>query len=113
MSVPAGIKRRASEVESFTATEAQNSFGKVMERAMLNGIVTITKFSRPKYVILSLDTYLGTEDRRKMKSGAGERRTNDIITSLQSRETKAAIRSMLVSSTKKWHKKSSSRLNHK
>lgn len=47
-------EKRGVAVETFTATEAQSAFGQVMERALSKGMVAITKFNKPKLVVLSM-----------------------------------------------------------
>lgn len=44
-------------VPEFSATEAKNSFGKVLDTAISQGMATITKRDRPTAVVLSLDAY--------------------------------------------------------
>lgn len=44
-------------VTGFSATEAKNSFGRVLDTAFSQGMVAITKRDRPTAVVLSLDAY--------------------------------------------------------
>lgn len=44
-------------VTEFSATEAKNSFGRVLDAASSQGMVAITKRDRPTAVVLSLDAY--------------------------------------------------------
>jgi antitoxin Phd len=44
-------------VPEFSATEAKNSFGKVLDTASSQGMVAITKRDRTTAVVLSLDAY--------------------------------------------------------
>ncbi len=46
-----------SPVPEFSATEAKNSFGKVLDTAISQGMATITKRDRPAAVVLSMDAY--------------------------------------------------------
>ena len=41
----------------FTATEAKNEFGRLLEKAMQGGVVVITKHDEPKAVLISMDVY--------------------------------------------------------
>ena len=45
------------EVESVSATEAKNSFGRLLERTIAGGMVAITRHREPRAVLLSLDEY--------------------------------------------------------
>lgn len=51
--------RRGEQVEIpwFTATDAKNEFGRVLETAIQKGVVTITRHDAPKAVLLSLDEF--------------------------------------------------------
>jgi prevent-host-death family protein len=40
-----------------TATEAKNSFGLLLEKAIRGGVVVITKHDAPKAVLISMDQY--------------------------------------------------------
>jgi len=40
-----------------TATQAKNTFGHLLEKAMQGGIVVITKHDAPKAVLISMDEY--------------------------------------------------------
>jgi prevent-host-death family protein len=42
---------------TFTATDAKNEFGQVLETALRDGAVVITKHDAPKAVLLSLDEF--------------------------------------------------------
>src|SRR5687768_11282307 len=44
-------------VTGFSATEAKNSFGRVLDTAFSQGVVAITKRDRTTAVVLSLDAY--------------------------------------------------------
>lgn len=54
---------------SFTATEAKNEFGRVLEKAIQGELVLITKHDAPKAVMLSMDEF-------NALSGASERKIN-------------------------------------
>ena len=45
------------EVESYSATDAKNSFGAVMDKAMAQGMVAITKRDKTRAVVLSMEEY--------------------------------------------------------
>lgn len=45
------------EVETFSATEAKNSFGEVIDQAIAKGIVAVTRRNKPRVVVLSLEEY--------------------------------------------------------
>ena len=45
------------EVVSFNATDAKNAFGRVLETALRDGAIVITKHEDPKAVLLSWDEF--------------------------------------------------------
>lgn len=45
------------EMPSYAATEAKNSFGKLMQAASRKGAVAITRRNEPEAVLLSIDEY--------------------------------------------------------
>ncbi len=51
--IPVQQPKRAS----FTATEAKNEFGRLLERAIQGEAVVITKHDAPKAVLISMDEY--------------------------------------------------------
>lgn len=46
-----------SESVSFTATEAKNEFGRILEKAIQGGTVVITKHDAPKAVLISMNQF--------------------------------------------------------
>ena len=57
-------------VPEFSATEAKNSFGRVLDAASSQGMVAITKRDRPTAVVLSLDAYQALLDARDQALGS-------------------------------------------
>lgn len=45
------------EVESISATEAKNSFGRLLDRTIAGGIIAITRHHEPRVIMLSMDEY--------------------------------------------------------
>lgn len=45
------------EAPSFSATDAKNAFGRILETVARAGCVTITRHDEPKAVLLSLEEY--------------------------------------------------------
>ena len=45
------------EVESYSATEAKNAFGQLLDRTIAGGMVAITRHHEPRAVLLSIDEY--------------------------------------------------------
>jgi antitoxin Phd len=57
-------------VPEFSATEAKNSFGRVLDAASSQGMVAITKRDRTTAVVLSLDAYQALIDARDQALGS-------------------------------------------
>jgi antitoxin Phd len=55
------------EVASFTASDAKNEFGRVLEAATHEGIVVITRHDAPKAVLLSFDEFNALAGARENK----------------------------------------------
>lgn len=62
------------EATTFTATEAKNEFGQLLERAIRGAIVVITKHDAPKAVLMSVEEYRALSQRgeRKLETLSGE-----------------------------------------
>lgn len=53
-----GASRRPdSRVASFSATEAQNNFGRVVDQAIREGVVAITRYDRPAVFVVSAERF--------------------------------------------------------
>ncbi|MGB9429670.1 MAG: type II toxin-antitoxin system Phd/YefM family antitoxin [Gammaproteobacteria bacterium] len=57
--MPSRIVRnpRGEKVEAFSATAAKNAFGNVLERALSQGMVLITRHDTARAVLLSVEEY--------------------------------------------------------
>lgn len=54
---PGGAFTPASADGAVTSTEAENNFGRVLTRALREGIVYITRYGREAAVVLSIDRF--------------------------------------------------------
>jgi prevent-host-death family protein len=50
-------QKEAVETRSFTATEAKNEFGRMLEKAIRGETVVITKHDAPKAVLISMEQF--------------------------------------------------------
>jgi antitoxin Phd len=59
MARPIFHQRRAerAEMPTFTATDAKNEFGRVLDTALEKGAVVITRHDAPKAVLLAVDEF--------------------------------------------------------
>jgi len=85
---PAG----ASPPPSFTATEAKNSFGRVMETALRQGAVVITRHDHPKAVLLSWEEFEALSSARsgQLASLAGE--FDQLLAGMQNGRSRRAMK---------------------
>jgi len=51
------LREEQSGVSSFTATDAKNEFGRILEKAIQGQTVVITKHDAPKAVLISMDQF--------------------------------------------------------
>ncbi len=59
--------RDAQKGISFTATEAKNEFGRILEKAIRGETVIITKHDSPKAVLISVDRFQALEHAPELK----------------------------------------------
>jgi antitoxin Phd len=52
-----GTRPASDQPITVTATEAQNEFGRVFERAVRDDVVVITRHNAPRAVLMSIDRY--------------------------------------------------------
>ena len=60
MSIPVRVRNKRGELvdaPQFTASEAKNNFGQLLDAALREGPVAITKQSKPTAVLISLEEY--------------------------------------------------------
>lgn len=83
-------KRRAAKA-SYTATEAKNEFGRVLEQAIQGITVLITKHDPPRAVLISIDHYQALKEAPRLKLN---RLTEQFDTLLERIQTPKARRGM-------------------
>ena len=81
----------------MSATEAQNNFGQVLERAATEGMLFVTKYDRPAVVVLSIDRY-----RELAGEGASEldeltREFDEMLARMQTAEAADAVDALFAS----------------
>lgn len=81
---PARAKRN-----SFTATEAKNEFGRLLERAIQGETVVITKHDTPKAVLISIDEYNARSPQAELASLTAE--FDAMFERMQTEKARAAL----------------------
>jgi antitoxin Phd len=94
--LPAADKPRAL----VTATEAKNTFGQLLEKAMQGGVVVITKHDAPKAVLISIDEYtaLSTASESRINSLSAE--FDSLLLRMQGPKARSAMKSAFQASSK-------------
>ncbi|HEY6324362.1 MAG TPA: type II toxin-antitoxin system Phd/YefM family antitoxin [Thermoanaerobaculia bacterium] len=78
------------EVETFSATEAKNSFGEVIDQAIAKGIVVVTRRNKPRVVVLSLEEYEALTPRLEDTLESLRAEFDALVERMQTSEAKAA-----------------------
>jgi antitoxin Phd len=82
------------EVETFSATEAKNSFGEVIDQAIAKGIVAVTRRNKPRVVVLSLEEYEALTPRLEDTLDSLRGEFDALVERMQTDEAKAAGRAL-------------------
>lgn len=83
----------AVEVPEFSATEAKNSFGRVLDTASSRGMVAICKRDRPAAVLLSIDTYEALIDASAPRLDTLTQQFDSLLARMQSAPVRDAMSS--------------------
>jgi antitoxin Phd len=77
---------------SFTATEAKNKFGLLLERAIQGDAVVITKHHTPKAVLISMDEYNALKNAPALKLNDLASEFDEIYERMQTPKARVAMR---------------------
>ena len=83
---------------SFTATEAKNEFGELLERAIRGEAVVITKHETPKAVLISMDKYNALRAAPELKLDDLTAEFDAMFERMQTPKARAAVRDLFRSS---------------
>lgn len=79
------------EVPEFSATEAKNSFGLVLDTAFSQGMVAITKRNRPTAVVLSMDAYQALLDGQQQPLASLTQEFDQLLQRMQAPASRDAL----------------------
>jgi antitoxin Phd len=79
--VAPGFRHGASA--SFTATQAKNEFGNLLEKAIQGSIVVITKHDTPKAVLISMDEFIALSGSHESKLNTLSAEFDSMIAQMQ------------------------------
>jgi len=86
------------EAASYTATDAKNEFGRVLEMVTQGGAVVITKHDAPKAVLISVDEFNALSHAREKRLVSLTNEFDALLAQMQTPQTRAAMRSAFESS---------------
>lgn len=76
---------------SFTATEAKNEFGRLLERAIQGDSIVITRHDAPKAVLISIDEYRALKNSPDLKLDALTAEFDAMFERMQTAKSRAAM----------------------
>jgi len=87
--------RRGDQLEaaSYTATDAKNEFGRVLEMVIQGGAVVITKHDAPKAVLISVDEFNALSHASEKKLNSLTNEFDGLLAQMQTPHARAAMRS--------------------
>jgi len=92
---PAFRNRRGEQVEprSFSASDAKNQFGRVLETALADGIVMITKHDVVKAVLVSAEEFTALTGSREPALDTLSREFDRLLARMQTPKSRAGMKS--------------------
>ncbi len=94
--MPVPDKGRAS----VTATEAKNTFGQLLEKAMQGGVVVITKHDAPKAVMISMDEYTALSSASESRINSLSAEFDSLLMHMQGAKARKAMKTAFHASPK-------------
>lgn len=88
------------EAASFTATDAKNEFGSVLERVIQGGAVVITKHDAPKAILMSMDEYNALSRATELKLDALSGEFDALLARMQTPKARVAMKAAFDASPK-------------
>jgi prevent-host-death family protein len=89
--VPHPKQEQLVQSASFSATEAKNEFGRILEKAIRGETVVITKHDAPKAVLISMDQFNELKHAAELKLDTLSREFDALLTRMQAPKVRAAM----------------------
>jgi antitoxin Phd len=86
-----GQHKQVVQGPSFTATEAKNQFGEILERAMQGEAVVITRHDAPKAVLISVDQFHALQHAPELKLQTLSREFDALLLGMQNPKVRNAM----------------------
>ena len=92
--LPAFRNRRGEQVEprSFSASDAKNQFGRVLETALADGVVMITKHDAVKAVLVSAEEFTALTGAREPALDTLSREFDRLLARMQTPKSRAGMK---------------------
>lgn len=97
---PLYVDGRPLDTSSFTATDAKNEFGQVLEMIAQGRAIVITKHDEPKAVVLSYDEFQTIADRDGHQLDTLRSEFDELLAGMQKEKAKRGLRSTFTASPK-------------
>ena len=78
---------------SYTATEAKNEFGRVLEQAIRGATVVITKHDSPKAVLISMNQFNALNQAPQLKLNVLSEQFDALLSRMQTAEARSGMES--------------------
>jgi antitoxin Phd len=91
----------ASPRSSFTATEAKNEFGRLLEWAIQGNAVVITRHDTPKAVLISMDEYNALKNAPALQLEGLSKEFDAMHQRMQTPKARAAVKALFHSTPSK------------
>jgi antitoxin Phd len=80
-----------SQGRSYTATEAKNEFGRVLDEALQGATVVITKHDAPRAVLISMDKFNALQQAPQLKLNTLSSEFDDLLLRMQTVTARAGM----------------------
>jgi prevent-host-death family protein len=84
------LDERGRAVETISATEAKNAFGRVLDTALSRGVVAITKREKVRAVVLSAEAYDALVNNSSRLLAGLESEFHTLVAEMQTPQARAA-----------------------
>ena len=100
--LPVFRNRRGEQVEprSFSASDAKNHFGRVLETALADGVVMITKHDAVKAVLVSAEEFTALTGAREPALDTLSREFDRLLARMQTPKSRAGMKSAFAATPK-------------
>ena len=88
---PRHFERREIQPSSYTATEAKNEFGRLLEQAIQGETVVITRHNSPKAVLISMDQFNALKQAPQLKLDTLSGEFDALLAKMQSPKARSAM----------------------